>query len=94
MNEVALALWGAVGPKTNKNIQCCCDAMRGLLYSEAKNAYATHFYVTSLNALELKATPVLTVALFCRESMVTLTVSNNAVLILVKFWILTAVSKT
>jgi hypothetical protein len=51
--------------------------MRGLLYSEAENVYATHLYVTSLSALELKATPFLTVALFYRESIVTLTVKQQ-----------------
>jgi hypothetical protein len=65
--------------------------MRGLLYSEAENAYTTHFYVTSLNALELKATPFLTVALVYTENIATVTVSNSAAIIPAKFGLLTAV---
>ena len=66
--------------------------MCSLIYSEAGNAYATHFYVTSLIALELKVTPFLTVALFYKQrSMMTVTVSNNADIIPAKFELLIAV---
>ena len=66
--------------------------MCSLLYPEADNANATHVYVTSLIALELKATPFLTVAPFYKErSTVTVTVSNSAAIIPAKFGLLSAV---
>ena len=65
--------------------------MLGLLYSEAENAYATHFYVTSLNALELKVTPFLRVALVYRESIATVTVKRQYSYNTSEIWAVTTV---